>query len=256
MDIKILVATHKKYQMPKDDIYIPIHVGKEGKEELGYIGDNTGDNISDRNSFFNEMTGIYWAWKNVSAEYIGLVHYRRYFTNASFIQRTFSKNKDILIIKECDIQKYLKKGEVILPYKRKYYIETIESHYKHLPYTIDDDLEMLKKVVHNNCPEYDYALEKVLHRRWAHMFNIFIMKKNIFDRYCNWVFPILFEVDKNIMHEGRTEIQDRLYISEFMIDTWLEVNSVKYIEMPIVFLEGENMIKKAAILVKRKFGKK
>lgn len=46
MNIKILVATHKKYWMPEDSVYMPIHVGREGKEDLGYIGDNTGDNIS------------------------------------------------------------------------------------------------------------------------------------------------------------------------------------------------------------------
>lgn len=49
MDIKILVAAHKKYQMPEEEIYLPLHVGKEGKTDLGYQGDNTGDNISIKN---------------------------------------------------------------------------------------------------------------------------------------------------------------------------------------------------------------
>ena len=79
MDIKILVATHKKYWMPKDDIYFPIHVGREGKADLGYIGDNTGDNISAKNANYCELTGLYWAWKNLKCDYIGLCHYRRYF---------------------------------------------------------------------------------------------------------------------------------------------------------------------------------
>ncbi len=43
MDIKILVAAHKKYWMPSDDVYMPLHVGAEGKEPLGYTPDNTGD---------------------------------------------------------------------------------------------------------------------------------------------------------------------------------------------------------------------
>ena len=49
MDIKILVATHKPYWMPDDDVYLPLHVGREGKQYLGFIGDNTGDNISIKN---------------------------------------------------------------------------------------------------------------------------------------------------------------------------------------------------------------
>ena len=59
MDIKILIATHKEYWMPRDEVYLPIHVGKENKQELGYIGDNTGCNISIKNPNYCELTAIY-----------------------------------------------------------------------------------------------------------------------------------------------------------------------------------------------------
>ena len=72
MDIKILVATHKKYDMPSEDIYLPIHVGREGKEDLGYQGDNQGENISLKNSNYCELTGLYWAWKNLQWDFRGL----------------------------------------------------------------------------------------------------------------------------------------------------------------------------------------
>ena len=70
--IKIIIATHKKYQMPEEDIYVPVQVGAEGKDDLGYTLDNSGDNISNKNSSFCELTGMYWAWKNLDADYIGL----------------------------------------------------------------------------------------------------------------------------------------------------------------------------------------
>ena len=60
MDIKILVATHKEYWMPEDEVYLPIHVGRENKAGLGYLGDNTGNNISAKNSNYCELTGLYW----------------------------------------------------------------------------------------------------------------------------------------------------------------------------------------------------
>lgn len=47
--------------------------------DLGYQKDNEGDNISAKNPYYCELTGIYYAWKNIPAEYLGLVHYRRYF---------------------------------------------------------------------------------------------------------------------------------------------------------------------------------
>ena len=78
-NVKIIVATHKKYKMPEDEIYIPLQVGAEEKESLGYEKDNTGDNISSKNSYYCELTGLYWVWKNCSDDYKGIVHYRRFF---------------------------------------------------------------------------------------------------------------------------------------------------------------------------------
>ena len=81
---KIIVATHKQFTMPEDaELYLPIHVGSEGKEKLGYQCDNEGDNISNLNPYYCELTGLYWAWKNLDCDYLGLVHYRRYFTSKS-----------------------------------------------------------------------------------------------------------------------------------------------------------------------------
>ena len=70
-DIKIIVAAHKKYQMPKDKIYVPVHVGAKGKDKIeDYQRDDEEENISEKNSCFCELTGLYWAWKNLKAEYI------------------------------------------------------------------------------------------------------------------------------------------------------------------------------------------
>ena len=80
MKIVMIVAAHKAYRMPEDPMYLPLHVGKAGKSlELGFQGDDTGDNISEKNPEYCELTGLYWAWKNLDADYIGLSHYRRYF---------------------------------------------------------------------------------------------------------------------------------------------------------------------------------
>ena len=86
--VKIIVATHKKYEMPQDAMYLPLHVGAEGKTDqngnpldLGYQKDNTGENISNKNAAYCELTGLYWAWKNLDTDYTGLAHYRRHFGN-------------------------------------------------------------------------------------------------------------------------------------------------------------------------------
>ena len=67
-------------------MYLPLHVGAEGKTDqngnpldLGYQKDNTGENISNKNAAYCELTGLYWAWKNLDTDYTGLAHYRRHF---------------------------------------------------------------------------------------------------------------------------------------------------------------------------------
>ena len=95
MSIKIIVAAHKKYWMPTDPVYLPVHVGAEGKDSIGYTPDNTGENISAKNPYFCELTGLYWAWKNLDADFIGLVHYRRYFTCKEVRNIDAKKNKSL-----------------------------------------------------------------------------------------------------------------------------------------------------------------
>ena len=105
--------------MPEDDIYTPIHVGRKGKKDIGYIGDDTADNISDRNDGYCELTGFYWIWKNVKADYLGLVHYRRYFTHKGLFCRSIDKKRrDILSRK--DWESLLKYTDIVVADKRKY----------------------------------------------------------------------------------------------------------------------------------------
>ena len=79
----IIVAAHKRYTMPADSLYLPLQVGAEGKSDIGYRKDNEGENISEKNPYYCELTGLYWAWKNLECEYLGLAHYRRHFKGKS-----------------------------------------------------------------------------------------------------------------------------------------------------------------------------
>ena len=82
MSIKIFVMTHKQFEDPTDSMYVPLQVGHAISPELGYLADDTGDNISRKNKSFCELTGIYWLWKNFhTCDYIGICHYRRYLIN-------------------------------------------------------------------------------------------------------------------------------------------------------------------------------
>lgn len=252
MDIKIIVATHKQYKMPQDDIYLPLHVGAEGKNSIGFSGDNTGENISIKNPFWCELTGLYWAWKNLKCDYLGLVHYRRHFKG-----KTKSNDKFDKIIKRQELETLLKKTDIILPTKRHYFIETLYSHYKHTHYI--EDLEKSKEMLKEKYPQYLYAFDVVMKRRTGHMFNMFIMKKELADSYCSFIFDILFELEKQTNPSQYNKYQARLYgyISELLLDVWIMQNNLKYKEVPFINMEKTKWLKKGSSFLKAKFlGKK
>lgn len=251
MDIKILVATHKQYKMPTDKCYLPIHVGKKGKQDIGYLGDDSGDNISKKNPYYCELTGLYWGIKNLHCDYIGLVHYRRYLAKDKSIIIT-RKDKSKKILSEEDIKVLLKNYDIILPKKRNYYIETVYSHYAHTHYS--EHLDETRKIIEENFSDYLETFDFIMNRRSAHMFNMFIMKKELADDYCNWVFKILEELENRIDYTLYNEFQARLFgrVSELLLDVWIEKNNLKFKEVPHIHMEKINWIDKGTKFLKAK----
>ncbi len=259
-NIKIIIATHKKYQMPKDDMYIPLHVGAEGKKDsdgndldLGYAKDNVGENISERNGSFCELTGLYWAWKNLDADYIGLSHYRRHFSK---------KNKkgfdNILTYQE--IKPYINNVKIFVPKKRRYYIETLYSHYKHTHYS--SQLDEARKIIEKIYPEYLNSYDRVVKHTYGYMFNMMIMSKELLDNYCKWLFDILFELERRTGEQELSAFQRRYYgrVSEIIFNVWLdkkiaskELEKNQVMEIPCVHMEQINWLKKGTAFLRAKF---
>ncbi|MCI6406540.1 DUF4422 domain-containing protein [Veillonella caviae] len=251
MNIKILVATHKKYWMPSDNVYMPIHVGKEGKPDLGYVGDNTGDHISLKNQNYCELTALYWAWKNLDADYIGLVHYRRYFTKKE-VRNVEAKKSQIL--SSVDWEQLLSSTPVVVADKRKYYIESNRSHYNHAHHR--EGLDVTEQIIAELYPDYSAAFTKVCNRTWAHMFNMFVMRRDLYNQYCEWMFSILEELEKRVDISDYDTYESRIYgfVSEILLDVWLEANHIEYKEQNVSFMEPQNWMKKGSAFLFRKIG--
>lgn len=256
MDIKIIVAAHKAYQMPQDDMYLPLHVGKEGKEDIGFAGDNSGEHISERNPYFCELTGLYWAWKNLDADYVGLAHYRRHFAAKGRVPKAEAK-KFSAILSRAEAEEHLKACDVVLPRLRKYYIENLYNHYKHTMYV--EPLDEAGKIIAERYPDYLPEFEALHKRTSAHMFNMFIMKRDVLDRYCTWLFDILFELEKRVDPTQYEAFHARYpgRISELLLDVWLRTNKVEYAEVPVMEMQHINKFKKGMSFLRAKFtGKK
>lgn len=256
-DVKIIVATHKKYQMPKDEMYIPVHVGSKGKDIIeNYQRDDEGENISEKNPYFCELTGLYWAWKNLKADYIGLVHYRRYFTTSNVLFKKEKQKFDNVLRKE-EINKIFESVDIILPKKRKYYIENLYSHYKNTLHI--EPLDETKKILEEKYPEYVKEFNKLHKRTSAHMFNMIIMKKELLNEYCAWLFDILFELEKRVDISQYDTFHARFFgrVSELLLDIWINTNNLKYKEEKVVDMQNINWLKKGtSFLIAKFFGKK
>lgn len=250
MEIKIVIATHKKYWMPDDSMYVPVHVGAEGKEPLGYVGDNSGNNISEKNNMYRELTGMYWGGKSFEYDCFGLAHYRRHFCYKK------KGNAKESILTKTEAEKLFESIDIIVPKRRKYYIETLQSHFNNMRISKEDDLRVLKDAVAKISPDYATACDAVYNRTWGHMFNMFIMKKDIFQEYYRWFFAVLSEVENNIdmsssIHPNRSSIIG--YVAEFLLDIYLEANHLPYREINTVFLEKQNEMRKIYKFFIRKF---
>ena len=253
MDIKIVIATHKRYWLPGNPCFLPVQVGKTQEVSLGFAGDDSGDNISARNAVYHELTGLYWAWKNVQADYLGLCHYRRYFARTCWSFDLAGKQKAILGLE--DFEGLLWDCDCVLPTKRHYYIETVRSQYEHAHHA--RDLAAIEKVTLTLYPEYRQALAEVMGRRSLHLWNMFVMKRPLFDAYCAFLFNILFTLEKQ-MREQEMAIEPGLFgfLSERLLDVWLTKHNIKYKEVPVMFMEKVNWFSKGLHFVKRKFGKR
>lgn len=245
MSTTIFAMTHKKFIPPSDKMYVPLHVGCEGKEKLGYLGDNTGDNISSKNQYYSELTGVYWVWKNFhDADNVGICHYRRFLVNDA--GKLFA---------ESEIESLLSRYDLIttktLTMRYPYYDGFSHNHNL-------KDLQVALAVIAEMYPEYMDTLNTMVHKRDTWFGNIMICKKALFDEYCSWLFPIFFEMEKRIDVESYDDYHKRIYgfISEFLLYVWATVNHLKVYQCKVGMLGEKAETKELKLALSDFFEKK
>ena len=213
---KILICAHKPFKLYQDEVYTPIQVGKSTTDiDLGYIGDDTGDNISEKNPYYCELTAQYWAWKNLTCDFIGLEHYRRHFLCRFSLDKLdqLMKNVDVVLA----APKYLQ-SSVWFYLERYLTLEDVFIFYKIL---IGKEVD--KKIV-----------DRYLSGNMDIRFNMFFMKKELFDEFAQWQFDILGECEKYIKKGSYTRLR-RIYgyFGEVLLPIWCLQKGLKFKYLPI-----------------------
>lgn len=206
--------------------------------------DNEGDSISQKNPFFCELTALYWIWKNTSDKFVGLDHYRRFLwlNNPEYnyiIKNVHDTDKIQNMISFKDIHTVLEGVDIIVP--RKWILgETVEKQYASANRKIDFDIT--RQVITELYPEYSQSFEKIAQGYQLYPCNMFLTRREWFDKYAKWLFTILFEVEKRTKIPYEDIYQRRIFgfLSERLFNVFLLHNNLKIKEVPIIFIDSKN----------------
>lgn len=254
-NIKIMVACHKPDLTYHDEIYSPIHVGRtlsQYKAEMSWmLGDDNGDNISIKNQSYCELTALYWAWKNLKdVDIVGLCHYRRFF-DFHHQCRTWETLKDFDEKSICslnynipeDLIEKIKMGNVVVPR----HITTLPLFLQYNNLHNSEDLRILKDIIHNNgdVKKIDAFNEVIYRNNKLHPFNMFIMRRDLFDDYCGWLFSILEKAESKIDISNYNSYQRRIFgfMGERLLNVYIKSRDLPVLEFPVMGFSATSLNK-------------
>lgn len=239
----IAIALHKPAPLPADALYLPVQAGAAIDPPLpGMTGDDSGDHISSRNRLYSELTVHYWLWKNQAAQVYGLCHYRRYFTQAPW------GRSPVRALTADQLDALMQGADVLLPIPRLYLIETNYTQYAHAHGAAG--LQLARAVIADRHANYLPDFDRVMKRRWGRRFNMFIMRRDMFEAYSAWLFDILFEMERRM----GGNIPERFfgYVAERLMDVWLAHARPRIRHLRVLHTESQHWPRKIASFLLRK----
>lgn len=231
------VVTHKKVELDGlPEHYKLIHAGRALNEDIGYIGDDTGDNISYLNPYINEITALYWIWKNTKHDIIGLCHYRRFFTDSKDRNFTYDKilTKDAVLNTLNSYEMIVVQGSFYCTLKEAI-IRNVNSEVN-----VETAMNIMKKHLMIKQPDYLEAFEYVFDSYIYFNKTMFVTRRHVFDAYCSWFFSFFIDATQEILNtipldkaKGNSK---RLmgFFAEHMHTVWLIKNRLRIKELGIM----------------------
>lgn len=288
---KIFTIYHRPAATPKDEGYSPLLVGnsifftknkdgynvnEESRKNFSrqfYVDDSCSDNLSSKNRSINEMSGIYWIWKQLNlfpeAEFIGITHYRRFFIfdeslplpsntwlpnstcyefnsldeankyiNSSLVEHFFKIGYDCLAPKMYDAR--------LLEPERRPNVSSCEERFYEIAKFDPTLYKLMENLVLKYDKSYSFELQELRSAPRHYTFNMFIMKRTTFEKYCSFIFPILKKIDEaNTETEDTTKRRGPGYLSEFLTSIFLShelrVNNLKIKELNTCFIRDTSI---------------
>lgn len=215
--IKQYVISHQPTVLPDYPDLCLIQVGSQ--EPFSDLQDNVGENISEKNANYCELTALYWIWKNDDqSRWVGINHYRRFFKDL--------KRPDWL---EAQLEQY----DLLVP-KFEPYKESVERQYC-LESGFEEDLKKVRAILARQHPEDVWAYDQVMKQGGLYLYNMMIASKPVFDEYCQWLFDILFALEGQVDLSGYSDYQKRIYgfLGERLLNVYILARGLKVKPLPV-----------------------
>lgn len=225
----MFVCCHKEDIVPEHELLFPIQVGAALHEKHFpyFLHDDTGENISSKNRSYCELTAQYWAWKNVTTDYYGFFHYRRYLSPDTRSKHTYRIEGPLDSAAPGDLnidmfRDLAAQYDLIIPRGEDMHVP-VREHYANAPHHHKKDLELAERILLEQHPEAARAAEAYLSGSVCYFGNIYIMSKPLFHSYCGWLFPILEEFDRRADLSGYSQQALRVdgYLAERLLGVYV-----------------------------------
>ena len=227
--IRIYIACHKTFQPPVQRIYEPLWLGPAEKNVSGYQDDDEKPSISHLNPLLNECTGMYWIWKHARCDVTGLVHYRRYFVNGH------GTGYDNLPGAE-QIKEILRNYDVITA-PLAFFPVTVYNQLKMTvaPQAFEAGYSSVRQTIAKNQPACIENFDYVMNGHGMFPCNMFVMKKEMYDHYCQWLFSILIEAAQRLDVTSYPAYSKRImgFFAERLFTVWLTGQPLRVKELPV-----------------------
>lgn len=268
-------------ELVSNPLYVPVRCGAVFDTEnlMSIQGDNTGDNISGKRLSFCEFTVQYWAWKNVKADYYGLCHYRRYL---SFSERKFKTNEFNMVqgvaltpaskkryglLNAPEMEQMISKYDIIVseyanvrkiptPKGKRDSVSQMWNAYVG-EFFEQSSLDLMFQLIDRMAPQYSDSAREYFAGNLHRGYNCYVLKKELFDRLCEFQFPIMFEVERRLDTTGYTQTMLRTpaFIGEMLYGIFIyhvtTYEQWKMKELQLVFFNNNKRLCGTVDLIKR-----
>lgn len=228
MNIKILMCCHKSFSTVPP-LCIPIQGGRAVNPPMnGISGDDSGDNISGKNHEYCELTVLYYAWKNETADYFGFCHYRRFFCFDERVKYPYlalgkltAKQRSNYLGTSERIESLCSEFDVIVLRSEDMGM-TVREHYCSSAFHHAEDLELFLKIIGDKAPQLIDSANEYMSQNSQYFCNMFIMQREYFNEYCELLFPLLEEFDcRKTMHGSFQDDRTDGYLGERFVGIYI-----------------------------------